>query len=306
MSQFRIKMVSKITNIPIDTIRNWEKRYAFLKPYIGKNGERLYSDQDIDLLKKITSLLKTGGRVSDIASRILNGESFDSIDDEKNKISNEVKLMIEDYYQYILAADLKKIDQIESLIEITVTFKNRIDFIYYPLLERIRQDLAKKNITLAQNHYSSGHILNKLRSFLSSSFFNHDLNSCSFICASPANSIYEGGLLTLACTMKLKGYNIYYLGSNIPSIELVSFSSRVQPAIITISIHDPNELNQIIEVFKDSPIPVCVGGIGVRLAEYQENIIGSIHLISYAGTTASEKLESVALEYLHEYRKKTD
>lgn len=302
MSQYRIKTVSKITNIPIDTIRNWEKRYSFLKPYVGTNGEKVYSDNDIDLLRKVTVLLKTGGRISEIASKVLDNTFLDQIDDAI-KISNEVQLMIEDYYQFLLETDLKKIDQIENLIEITVIFKNRIEFIYYPLLDRARKDCALGVISFGQEHFVTGHILNKLKGFLSTSVFNHDLSKCSIICSTPSNSVFEGGLLALACGMKLRGYNIYYLGSNLPVGELKSFANKIQPAVISISIHSPHELAIILELYKEANYPVCVGGLGVRLSDVEQSKHGSVNLISYTGIQAVEKLESISLEYYQDYKR---
>lgn len=303
MSQYRIKTVSKITNIPVDTIRNWEKRYGFLKPIIGQNGEKIYTDQDIELLRKITTLLKTGGRISEIATKILDNSFLDSLVDESTKIGNDVKLMIEDYYQFLLETDLKKIDQIENLIEITVIFKNRIDYIYSPLLDRARKDSALGVISIVQEHFVTGHIINKLKGFLSTSIYSHDINKCAIICSTPSNSIYEGGLLALACSLKIKGYNIFYLGSNVPVSELISFSQKLQPAVLSISIHDPKELEVIMTDLKDVKYPVCVGGIGVRLSDCQKIQYGAITLVPYTGAQAVEKLESITLNYYEDYKK---
>lgn len=304
MSQYRIKTVSKITNIPVDTIRNWEKRYDFLKPQISVGGEKMYSDSDIDLLRKITVLLKTGGRISEIASKVLDNQFLEQIEDESIKVGNEVQMMIEEYYQFLLELDLKKIEQIENLIEITVIFKNRIDFIYYPLMDRARQESAKGIISVAQEHFLTGHILNKLKGFLSSSVFNHDLNKCSLICASPSNSLYEGGLLTLASSMKLKGYNIFYLGSNLPVSEILGFAKRLQPAVVSLSIHEPESLKQILALFQNQSYPTCVGGLGVRLSDLDQKQHGAVTLIGNTGAMAVEKLESICISYYEQFRKK--
>lgn len=305
MSNYRIKTVSKITNIPVDTIRNWEKRYSFLKPQSGPTGEKLYSDQDVDLLRRITSLLKSGGRISEIASRILDGDSLsDAGSENSEKISNEVQLMIEEYYQHLLSADLNRIDQVESILEITVAFRNRVNFIYYPLLERTRQDNAKGIITHAQEHFTNGHLLNKMKGFLTGNVFNGDSKKCSIICSTPSKSVFEGGSLVLACGMKLKGHNIFYLGPDLPISELKGFAERVQPAVVAVSIYHPDELRRVIEVFEKSPFPVCVGGLGVRLAEVTEANAGSVHFITQTGSLATEKLESISLEYFEEFKKR--
>lgn len=305
MALYRIKTVSKITNIPIDTIRNWEKRYDFLKPQISITGEKMYSNSDIELLRKITVLLKTGGRISEIASKVLDNHFLEQIEDESVKVGNEVKLMIEDYYHFLLELDLKKIEQIENLIEITVIFKNRIDFIYYPLMDRARQDSAKGIISLAQEHFLTGHILNKLKGFLSSSVFNHDSNKCSLICASPSSSLYEGGLLTLASSMKLKGYNIFYLGASVPVKEIIDFAKRLQPAVVSLSIHEPESLDLILSLFQDQIFPTCVGGLGVRLSDLEKKQHGSIILVENSGAIAVEKLESICIAYYDQFRRRS-
>ena len=300
MSKFRIKTVSRITNIPTDTIRNWEKRYQFLKPSLGTNGEKLYSEQDIDLLRKISFLLKTGGRISEIASQVLSGHGFDNLPVGAERIGTDVRLMIEDYYQFLLVADLTKIDQMESLIEITVLFKNRIEFIYGPLLERVREDCARGLIDTVQEHFVTVHILNKMRGFLSSSIFNHRYQSTAIVCATPSPPAYEGGLLILACSMKLKGHNIYYLGPNTPSDQLRNYAEKIKSAVIAISVHSSEELDTVIRVFKDFARPVFVGGMGVRTAEIKESKIGSVHLITQAGSMAAERLELLVVEFANE------
>lgn len=305
MNYYKLKIVCKITNIPADTIRNWEKRYAFLKPYINSQGEKLYSEADIDLLKKITSILKSGGRISEIANEILNGD-FDSKSADEVKVSNEIKLMIEDYYSCLVKSNLKEIDHIESILDITVVFKNRIEFIYYPLLERARQEAAKGKISKSIEHFVTYHIRHKIESYLSMSQYNFDSLKCSIVCASPSGVIHEGGLLVLASSMKLRGYNIYYLGAGIPAESAMSFVNEVQPAILAFSIHHPNELLDIIRIYQNSKFPVCVGGIGVRLGEHTQNQIGSVHLITQVGNLATEKLESIGLKYYQESRAGVD
>lgn len=54
---------------------------------------------------------------------------------------------------------------------------------------------------------------------------------------------------------------------------------------------------------KDAEYPICVGGMGVRLADKVESQIGSIHLISYSGPSAVDKLESICHSYHQEYKK---
>jgi len=64
---YTIKNVSMITGIGVHTLRAWEKRYSVVNPSRSSSGRRFYSDEDIDKLKLITTLNKTGEQISSIA-----------------------------------------------------------------------------------------------------------------------------------------------------------------------------------------------------------------------------------------------
>ncbi len=64
---YTIKNVSMITGIGVHTLRAWEKRYSVVTPERSPSGRRYYSDHDIEKLKLITTLNKTGEQISSIA-----------------------------------------------------------------------------------------------------------------------------------------------------------------------------------------------------------------------------------------------
>ncbi|MCG6863479.1 MAG: MerR family transcriptional regulator, partial [Chromatiaceae bacterium] len=46
-SNYRIGAVSRLTAIPPDTLRVWERRYDLVTPMRSEGGGRLYSHQDV-------------------------------------------------------------------------------------------------------------------------------------------------------------------------------------------------------------------------------------------------------------------
>ena len=64
---YTIKNVSMITGIGVHTLRAWEKRYSVVVPDRSPSGRRFYSDSDIEKLKLIATLNKTGEQISSIA-----------------------------------------------------------------------------------------------------------------------------------------------------------------------------------------------------------------------------------------------
>ena len=69
---YPIRTVSSLTGINPVTLRAWERRYGIVKPQRTPKGHRLYTDQDIALIRRILQLMKQGvaiGQVKQILGR---------------------------------------------------------------------------------------------------------------------------------------------------------------------------------------------------------------------------------------------
>lgn len=50
---YSISEVSKLTLLPVSTLRYWEDSIVQLKPYKNEKGKRFYTEGDIELIKRI-------------------------------------------------------------------------------------------------------------------------------------------------------------------------------------------------------------------------------------------------------------
>lgn len=66
-SLYKIGAVSKITNIPVDTLRIWERRYSVVVPVRSKNSDRLYKSSHINRLTLLKMLVDKGHSIGTIA-----------------------------------------------------------------------------------------------------------------------------------------------------------------------------------------------------------------------------------------------
>jgi DNA-binding transcriptional MerR regulator len=64
---YRIGAVARLTGIPPDTLRVWERRYAVVEPVRSAAGTRLYSAEDVGRLSLIKRLVDNGDAISHIA-----------------------------------------------------------------------------------------------------------------------------------------------------------------------------------------------------------------------------------------------
>lgn len=88
---YSISEVAELLSVNTSLIRYWEKEFPQLKPNKIANGERRFTQKDIDLLKQIQSLLKDQGYTIEGARKTLKTETT-SINHDKRLQEVEKKL----------------------------------------------------------------------------------------------------------------------------------------------------------------------------------------------------------------------
>ena len=63
---FSIGAVSSLTGVNAVTLRAWERRYGLIMPSRTESGHRLYSDKDIEQIRRILGFLNEGVAISRI------------------------------------------------------------------------------------------------------------------------------------------------------------------------------------------------------------------------------------------------
>jgi MerR family transcriptional regulator, light-induced transcriptional regulator len=63
---YPIRAVAKLTGVPLDTIRAWERRYGAVTPQRGARG-RLYSEKEVQRLKLLRDAVARGHSIGQVA-----------------------------------------------------------------------------------------------------------------------------------------------------------------------------------------------------------------------------------------------
>ena len=89
--------VSELLQIPQHILRFWEDSFAQIKPLKRKGGRRLYSESDINLLRRIKVLLYDEGYSIKGVKKYLSKNKIENIKTEgKLKVSEEVSLKLKE------------------------------------------------------------------------------------------------------------------------------------------------------------------------------------------------------------------
>lgn len=109
---YRIGEAARALNLQTSVLRFWEGEFPGLNPVRTPKGQRLYSEGDMALLRRIRSLLHEQGMTIEGARRVLAGESMPELA-EALAVRPPAS---DDEARRLLAEALKELSEIRSLL----------------------------------------------------------------------------------------------------------------------------------------------------------------------------------------------
>lgn len=289
---YSIDRVARLVGVPAFTLRNWEKRYGLLKPRRLENGFRVYAEEDIALLKRIGVLLSQGARIGELVTLIQSGRQLP--DPLPQGDGDELTRGVNDIFEALKRFDTEKLDRLFALMSSRYSAARMLEFLYQPLFSRLGSEWETGLISIAQEHFASACIRMRLAPMLSLAVAPRK-DAIKVVCATLQGERHEGGLLLLASQMKLRGWDVIYLGTDLPISELPAVIKSTSPDLICLSFATLKVNSPHIEFLKSLKTTICLGGRAARESVDEENLPSHLHLFRVGGAEAVELLEMLAM-----------
>ena len=210
MEYFTIKDIENLSGIKAHTLRIWEQRYDLFTPQRKTSQHRIYDNEDLKQLLRISFLYHNGWKISKIA--VLMPEEIAEKVRQYEINSTTYKTFI---IQMIEAAvDFNEeafVNIINSLVE-KIGFEKCIANVCYPYLNRVGMLWVTNNIIPAQEHFSSYIIQNRI--IAETDKLDSTTKSPTILLFSPKGEYHELPLLFINYLLKKNGWKVIYLGIN--------------------------------------------------------------------------------------------
>jgi MerR family transcriptional regulator, light-induced transcriptional regulator len=257
---YEIHEVAELTGLAPARLRAWERRYDVIRPRRLPNGYRVYSAEQVALLRAYARLIEAGERIGDLAARPMEdvlhqaeGRSFES--------SPQAALLeaIKDFDR----------ERLEALIAQQLALRGLRAFateVVLPLAQAVGDLWALGKIPIAAEHVASEVVVHALKSGLRMSRGSGPVLAAGCL---PMER-HEWGILSTLAVLQEEGWRIHYLGPDLPVQELVECSWKLKPTAIGISSSDPGIVRSNLPALAALPsrLPpetmAVVGGAGVQ------------------------------------------
>lgn len=222
MEYFTIKDIENLCGIKAHTLRIWEQRYNLFVPKRKDSQHRIYDNDDLKQLLRISFLYHNGWKISKIAG-LSSGQVAEEV--RKSEITNTT------YKTFIIqlieaAVDFDEISFVEILNQLTAKlgFEKCITDICYPYLNRIGMLWVTNNIIPAQEHFSSYIIQNRIIAETNKLSINNE--TPTLLLFSPKGEYHELPLLFIFYILRKNGWSVVYLGASITKEVIKQFTEN--------------------------------------------------------------------------------
>jgi len=263
MAYFPIRVVSSETGVNAITLRAWERRYGLITPKRTAKGHRLYTEQDIRLIRQVVTLLNRGIPISQAQAMISNGEELPDA-----PVNTPAKPSQWQHYRERLHKAVQDFDdqQVAELFHEVGQFfpvDVAMRFLFIPLYHHLRDNVSQ-TLGMARLRFYAAILQSRLATRLTEQY-SDEQNSEEQPQILIANCTWEDDIqqLQLAILLKQLGLRpLWFSGMLTPNqlAELLQ-AKRWQAALFHIGT-DQNDmqLGQLQRLAREGGLPVFVTG----------------------------------------------
>ena len=260
--RYRIQAVAGLTGIPAATLRAWERRYGVPRPTRTDSAYRLYSDDDIELLKRMRKLTDGGFSPAEAARTAFETQALDPLETApKSAFAAAVE-------RILAAASAMDADALEDELREVMTLGSAlaiVERVLAPALRGIGELWHEGAINTAHEHLASEIIGNHMRDLLRLVQPSDQHRLALLACFE--DEVHALPLYVVAFRFVDWRCRVRILGARTPPAALRVAVEALKPAVVGLSVTSamtPARARELVDAYADAcrDVPWLVGGSG--------------------------------------------
>ena len=286
-------MAAERTGLSPDLLRVWERRYRAVEPSRATDGQRLYSDTDVERLRLLRLATLAGRSIRRVAqlgteelTRLVREDEAArrrTVRGEERAIPAPVGDDVERALELARTVDAPALDSLLRRTAAALGVPTFLDGLVAPLLRRMGEEWKAGRLAVAQEHLATAIIHRVLEGIIH--FLVPPPGAPNLLLATLAGDQHKMGAVLAATAAAADGWRVTYLGPELPAAEIataaVAAGARVAGVSIVHLVDRERVLTELRTVRERLPasIPLLAGGAGaVALAAELEGM--GIHVVA--------------------------
>lgn len=273
---FNLKAVVQQTGLKPDTLRAWERRYGLPTPKRSSGGHRLYGRRDIDTINWLMARQGEGLSIKRAVElwRQIESEGQDPLAAPGGVapaagpmpapaiVGETLAQLRKEWIDACLAYDERRSEQVLAQA-----------FALYPpetvCLELLREAMAQigarwyqGEVTVQQEHFCSALAIRRLEGLVMAAPLPTRPGRILATC--PPHEEHIFGLLLLTFLLRRRGWEVVYLGANVPVEQLETTVAVTKPNLVIMAaqqLHSAATLLEAAELLQREGVALAYGGL---------------------------------------------
>lgn len=272
-----IQVVARRTGLTPDLLRAWERRYGVVEPGRTDGGRRLYSDADVEYLHLLREATRRGRRIGDVSA--LTPEELERLvredrraarrrarEDQDAEASHSLASpYLEECLAAVRALDAPRLEATLARAVVALRPLTLVEEVAGPLMREIGGLWAEGRLTPGHERLASG-ALRATLSEMTAAMQPGGPSVPRIVVATPQGQAHELGALLAAVAAAETGWQVTYLGADLPTTDIASAARETGARAIALSVVYPSDDRRLVVAFRElkralSPgVTIFVGG----------------------------------------------
>jgi len=269
-----IAVVAQRTGLSQDVLRVWERRYDAVTPARSQNGARLYSDADIERLILLRAATRGGrgiGQVAKLSTRALEtmvaedeaarakqGAVIGAPSDPDDVLGTSLALA--------RALDAPALDDTLRRAAVIMGMPAFLESVAAPLLRKVGEEWHAGTLSPAHEHLVTASLHEIIVGMMRA--FAHRPGAPTVLVTTSAGERHVIGAALVGAAAALEGWNVLYLGANLPAAEIANAAASAGVRVVAVSIiyvESASRVRDEMRALRDQlpeDVPLIAGGAG--------------------------------------------
>jgi methylmalonyl-CoA mutase cobalamin-binding domain/chain len=231
-----VRVVIDRTGLSADVLRAWERRYGVVRPRRSAGGQRLYSPEEVERLTLLRAATQAGHSIAEVAN--LDAAALESLTESSaparaDAADDEVSAVVQRAMDAAERLDGPAIESELRRAALLLGVRPVVDKVLGALLREIGNRWHRGEITPAHEHLAS----TAIRSVLAWAMgvYGPRKRSPRLLVATPAGELHEFGAMLAATAAAEEGWQVIYLGPNLPAKAIARAASQAEARAVAVS-----------------------------------------------------------------------
>jgi DNA-binding transcriptional MerR regulator len=231
----RIGELSRRVGVSDHVLRAWERRYGLLRPVRSAGGFRLYSDSDLQRIRRMQVHLTQGLSPAEAARAAIAEESatpstaeFDGGRRRGGRPTEAIRELAAALDAHDEPAAQAILDELLSALTIETVVRD----VVLPYLRELGERWQRGDIGVADEHFASNVIRGRLAGLARG--WGHGHGPRALLACMPGE-LHDMALLAFGVVLNRNGWRISYLGADTPMDDLIETARATRPDLVVVT-----------------------------------------------------------------------